>query len=116
MSHSKSVKLVLLVFIASCAGSFAADEKSAVHRGQVVSVHDGDSLTLLVGDEKVKIRLAQIDAPELKQPYGPESRSALVEMVANRKVRAEVISETGGAQVPWENSSRVGAGIYLGGS
>ena len=37
--------------------------------GLVVSVHDGDTLTVLVGKQQIKVRLAEIDAPELRQPY-----------------------------------------------
>ncbi len=43
--------------------------------GQVVGVHDGDTLTLLVaGNRQVKVRLAGMDAPELKQPYGQRAK------------------------------------------
>ncbi len=94
MSQRKPAEFVLLVFVASCAlaaNTFAADQKRVVVRGQVVAVGDGDSLTLRVGNEKVKVRLAQIDAPELGQPYGRESRAALAAMVSKRTVRAEVI-------------------------
>lgn len=42
--------------------------------GLVVSVHDGDTLTVLVGKQQIKVRLAEIDAPELGQPYGQRSR------------------------------------------
>lgn len=38
--------------------------------GQVVSVHDGDTLTLLVERRPVRVRLASIDAPELGQAFG----------------------------------------------
>ena len=33
-----------------------------------------------------------------------------------RRLREEVIHTTDGNQVPWENSSLIGDGIYLGGS
>lgn len=50
--------------------------------GKVVSVHDGDTLTLLYGKgKKLKVRLADIDAPETNQPYGDASRQALDDMV-----------------------------------
>jgi endonuclease YncB( thermonuclease family) len=69
----------------------SAEGQRTVIRGKVVAVGDGDSLTLLVGDERVKIRLAQIDAPELAQPHGRESQAALTELVSKRTVRAEVV-------------------------
>lgn len=49
-------------------------------RGRVVSVHDGDTLTVLVERRQVKVRLTDIDAPELKQPFGTRSRQSLAEL------------------------------------
>jgi endonuclease YncB( thermonuclease family) len=43
--------------------------------GRIVGVHDGDTATLLtVGNQQVKIRLNQIDAPELGQAFGKRSK------------------------------------------
>ncbi|WP_300557475.1 thermonuclease family protein [Limnohabitans sp. Rim8] len=50
--------------------------------GVVTSVHDGDTIT--VGGESV--RLASIDAPELGQAYGPQSREDLAAMVWDQTV------------------------------
>jgi endonuclease YncB( thermonuclease family) len=36
----------------------------------VVSVQDGDTLTVLAGKQQVKVRLAEIDTHELGQPFG----------------------------------------------
>ncbi len=52
--------------------------------GQVVSVHDGDTLTLLVDRRQVKVRLAEIDAPELGQPFGTRSRQSLGDLCARK--------------------------------
>lgn len=49
----------------------------------VTSVYDGDTVTLATGD---KIRLAGIDAPEIKQPFGIQSRDALRSAVLNKPV------------------------------
>jgi len=55
--------------------------------GKVVSVTDGDSLTILVDGTQVKIRLAGIDAPERKQPFGTRAREHLAGLVHEREVR-----------------------------
>lgn len=48
-----------------------------IYAHQVISIADGDTLTLLVKREPLKIRLADIDAPEKKQPYGQRSKESL---------------------------------------
>lgn len=53
---------------------------AAVHGAQVIEVHDGDTLTVLEGGNRVQLRLASADAPELDQPYGKASRTALEDL------------------------------------
>lgn len=61
--------------------------------GKVVSVHDGDTFTLLTEDKaQVKIRLEGIDAPEAKQPFGAQARNALAALIAGKQV---VVHPTG---------------------
>jgi endonuclease YncB( thermonuclease family) len=58
------------------------------------SVHDGDTLRVQSSDGQVlKIRFACIDAPELKQPLGEESRNHLRSLIneAGGKVKLQVI-------------------------
>ena len=57
--------------------------------GTVIAVHDGDTITLRTETNKKKIRLAGIDAPELKQLYGVESREALKGAVLDRQVQVK---------------------------
>jgi len=47
---------------------------------QVIGIADGDTLTVLVDQEPVKIRLANIDAPERKQAFGTRSRQSLSDL------------------------------------
>ena len=70
-----------------------APNRGSTHVWRVVGVHDGDTLTCL--DEtntQQKVRLAEIDAPELGQDYGKVSREALAEMVFGKTV---TVSEEG---------------------
>lgn len=49
--------------------------------GRVVGVADGDTLTILVnGREQIKVRLAEIDAPEKSQPFGQRSKQSLSDL------------------------------------
>ena len=49
-----------------------------VHSADVLSIGDGDTITVREQGSKVKVRLACIDAPETSQrPYGLQSRDAL---------------------------------------
>lgn len=54
--------------------------------GRVVHVADGDTVTLLVDDRQVKIRLVGIDAPERRQPFGTVAGDRLKELVHGKFV------------------------------
>ena len=79
---------------------------SATITGKVVSAHDGDTLTVLEGTTQIKVRLAEIDAPELKQAFGQRARQALGERLQGKQVRVE-----------WEKRDKYGrtlGTVYLG--
>lgn len=60
--------------------------------GRVVEVSDGDTIVLAMRDnQRQAVTLAGIDAPEMAQPYGQESREHLGNMVAGRVVTVEVV-------------------------
>lgn len=52
----------------------------SVQAYEVVGISDGDTMTILVDRKPVKIRLANIDAPEKKQPFGERSKQSLSSM------------------------------------
>ena len=56
-------------------------------RGRVVAVHDGDTISVLVDQSPVRVRLAGVDAPERGQPFANASRHALEALVAAREVQ-----------------------------
>jgi micrococcal nuclease len=56
---------------------------------QVIGIHDGDTMTLLVDKKPRKIRLANIDAPELKQPFGRRSKQALSDLCWGKDAQYE---------------------------
>ncbi|MDX7882110.1 thermonuclease family protein [Acinetobacter nosocomialis] len=54
---------------------------------KVVGVTDGDTITVLDAQKnQVRIRLANIDAPEKNQPFGSRSKQALSDLVFNKYV------------------------------
>jgi endonuclease YncB( thermonuclease family) len=59
--------------------------------GVVVDVHDGDTLTVKTGSTRTKVRLAGIDAPELNQFFGVESRNSLRSLAFNKEVQIETL-------------------------
>ena len=82
-------RLLLLLPFLAVAGA-AAGETIA---GKVVSVQDGDSLTVVGADAKRRrVRLAEIDAPERKQPFGAESRKSLAAICQGKPVTVEVVA------------------------
>lgn len=81
---------VTAVFCMIFAFGYHAVVHAALLEGKVVSVHDGDTITLLDDTQRQhKIRLAGIDAPELGQAYGRVSRQHLADQVAGRTVVVE---------------------------
>lgn len=75
-----------MVVIACLAPALANAE---VIRGRVVAVYDGDTVTVASADTRHKIRVAGIDAPELRQAAGKESRDALRAAVLHKAVAVE---------------------------
>lgn len=57
--------------------------------GQVVSVADGDTVTVLNANQQHKIRLQGIDAPEKAQPFGQRSKESLSRLVFGKEIRVE---------------------------
>jgi micrococcal nuclease len=72
-SSLRSTSVALL-----CALSLSA------HAHQVIGIADGDTLTLLVDRKPLKIRLANIDAPEKKQAFGQRSKQSLSDLCWKR--------------------------------
>lgn len=72
-----SLNIALVLGAAMHAGAYAADVS-----GRVVSVHDGDTLTVLVDRVQIRVRLDSIDAPELGQAFGQRSRESLASLCA----------------------------------
>ena len=60
--------------------------------GKVISIADGDTVTIINNSQQTKIRLAEIDTPEKNQPYGKKAKQALSDFIFNREVEVEVVT------------------------
>lgn len=87
MTFSRVISGATLAAVLSCSawGGNSAE-------GLVVSVHDGDTLTVLVGKPQVKVRLAEIDAPKLRQAFGNRSRQSLADLCFQESAKVEQIA------------------------
>lgn len=57
----------------------------------VIGISDGDTLTVLHNQQQIKIRLAEIDAPEKAQPFGTKAKQSLAALCF--QVQAEIKPE-----------------------
>src|SRR2546423_14971457 len=70
--------------------AFLAGPAYADLRGHVASVHNGDTITLLVDGIQVRVRLIDIAAPELAQPFGKRSWQSLARICSGQDARVSV--------------------------
>lgn len=83
----KTAGIVLLLIISGC--FFIAAQAHEI-KGRVVSIADGDTLTVLDNsNEQHKVRLNGIDAPELGQSFGQKSKRNLSDLVTGKPVTVE---------------------------
>jgi endonuclease YncB( thermonuclease family) len=59
---------------------FAGSSDATTFDAPVVRVVDGDSLIVLFDRQQIRVRLKEIDAPELNQPFGKRSRQSLADV------------------------------------
>jgi micrococcal nuclease len=79
------IGLVAVLFLLGTLNAAYAEEFSA----KVIVVLDGDTVLILRDNMPIKVRLAEIDAPEKTQAFGEESKQSLAELVLNKQVRVD---------------------------
>ena len=74
----KGFYILALSLVASVLGAYTAIEN--------IFVVDGDTIKGNVDSKRITIRLVEIDAPEMDQPFGVESKRFLKKLIENKKV------------------------------
>ena len=94
MVVSALLKSALTLF--TLAGALASGLLAAeMLRGKIVSVADGDTVTVLDStNTQHKVRLAGIDAPEKGMPFGNTAKRHLSNLVAGRFVKVDAGRQT----------------------
>ena len=57
--------------------------------GQVVAVHDGDTITVRTAAEALKVRVAGVDCPEFGQPWSSRAKQFTSQLVFGKTVTVE---------------------------
>lgn len=67
--------------------------------GKVTEVQDGNTLSIASVGGTLRVRLAEIDAPDLRQPHGVAARQALSELCLDRPAMVEFAAAPAGGRV-----------------
>lgn len=68
---------------------FTTAVPAAAFPAGVSSCHDGGTCPLEAGQESVKVRLTEIDAPEIDQLFATQARDTLCAMICGRIIEVE---------------------------
>ncbi len=78
--------LVFSIFLATTLATVALGQDLVI-QGRVVGITDGDTIKVLVADQKLmRVRLAFCDAPEKKQAFGSRAKQAMSQLVFGKDV------------------------------
>ena len=92
MFQFRSARITLFIFLLINLFVFSAFSQTLI--GKVVGISDGDTFKLLVQDSILhKIRVANIDCPEKKQPFSNKAKQELSIMIFNKQVRVDYASK-----------------------
>lgn len=104
MRNKIALLLLIILLIAGCVWYF---NQPASTTYKVIAISDGDTVAVLCSNnEQIKVRLAEIDAPEKKQAFGTKAKEALADKIFDKEIRLEGTKK--------DRYGRVIGKIYLG--
>ena len=91
LKYERFLPRFVVRFLPGGSAAFGSAIPEQVLNGQIIAVYDGDTATLLTGDNiKYRIRFFGIDAPEAAQDFGIDARDALREKILGKEVTVTV--------------------------
>lgn len=89
MKSNNFLSLLILFLL-----SLNANSQTLTLTGKVVGIMDGDTFKLLTQDSTiVKVRLANIDCPEKKQPYSQKAKDFTSQAIFGKNVSIDVLKK-----------------------
>ena len=87
LKRNNKKPILALIFIIST--SLSGIALSSNLNGKIIKIIDGDTVYFQANNDDgyKKLRLVGIDAPEMKQPFGKESRQCLANLINNKLVQ-----------------------------
>ena len=99
--HKRIIWLCLLLIVAS------SPVWAVEFSGTVIGIHDGDTITVLTPDRRqVRVRLAEVDAPESDQPYGERAKEVLTALIFGDRVNVVIQAQ--------DDYERIVGRVYMG--
>ncbi|CAN5535362.1 hypothetical protein BH11CYA1_BH11CYA1_49010 [soil metagenome] len=75
-----------LMISATALATATSNAAAAELKGKVIGVSDGDTITVVSKNHQERIRLADIDCPEMKQPFGNQAKKRCSSLCFNKTV------------------------------
>ena len=83
--HSRD--FINAIFLLACLIALPTITRAETITGRVVRVLDGDTVSVLTPQkEEIRVRLAEIDAPEKSQPFGMKAKKMLSDLIFAKDV------------------------------
>lgn len=93
----KSLVFLVFILVAYAFYNYLGNEMQKNSREsftyKAVKIYDGDTFLATDGNVKFKVRIAGIDAPEMKQKFGKLSKEKLKNLILNQSIKIEPVGK-----------------------